>query len=128
MTKRQPPERWGRREVLKLGAIGIGAGVPVVMTLLPKEARAEGSWQCLPGEQAGAQGSWQCRGGAKGSDWRSRARDEENRDMFRAERDKRSEWTFPGGHEWRMRRLEEAEQRRRENGEFDRFGSDDDWR
>ena len=34
----------GRREFLKLGAIGAAAAVPLVMTLTPRQARARGSW------------------------------------------------------------------------------------
>ena len=124
--------RWDRREVLRIGAIGLGAGVPMVMTLLPAQARAEGSWNCVPGDEASAQGSWQCgNNGGQGIDqqsWQDRTRDEYGRDAYKLERDQNPEWVFPGGHEWRMRRLEEQEERARQNGEFDRFGSDEDWR
>lgn len=123
------PKKLHRRELLRIGAIAAGAAVPVVMTLAPRRARAEGSWQCAPGNQ-GAQGSW-CQGSSTGKkpswggdNWRQTARDQKGNGAYDA-RQNNGGFVFPGSHEWRLRREAEATQRRRERGEFSRFGSND---
>jgi hypothetical protein len=81
-----------RRELLKAGSMLVAA-VPVVLTLEPKEARAEGSWSPPPDEPntEAAQG------------------------LGRS-------FVLPGTYRWREQRMRAAELQRRELGAFDRFG------
>jgi hypothetical protein len=81
-----------RRELLKAGSILVAA-VPFVLTLEPKEARAEGSWSPPP--------------------------DAPNTEV--AEGLGRS-FVLPGTYRWREHRVRAAELQRRELGAFDRFG------
>lgn len=137
-----------RRELMKLGVIGASVGLPTVMTLVPRTARATGSWQSQGG--SGAQGSWQCPSGQNGASsaqgsWQQcgpggtggtgmqrsrdfRTRMQEGMDQLRYEERAPTQQLFPGSHEWRMRRAAEEETKRRAQGELGRFGSDDDWR
>ncbi|MCK6549346.1 hypothetical protein L6R52_26120 [Myxococcota bacterium] len=134
-----------RREVMKLGAIGASVGLPAIMTLVPRTARAtgswqsqggsgaQGSWQCGQSGTAGAQGSWQQRCGSGNGTSMQRSRDfrtrmEEGMEQLRYEDKIPTQQVFPGSHEWRMRRAAEEETKRRAQGELGRFGSDDDWR
>jgi hypothetical protein len=109
-----------RREVLKLGAI-VGTGLPVVLTLRPREARAAGSWHTLNPNQAQAQGSWH-----NGTP-NDRVIDRHMGNIDRRDRHNLNEPSFrvPGSYQWREQRDSEREQRKRLRGEFSRFGNGD---
>ena|SRR5688572_29611288 len=105
MDEPKKPKLMMRRELLKLGAAA-GLAVPVVMTLQPNEARAEGSWQ---GKNH------------KKEDWRADTR--EAFDMKgQLHQDPNQTFVFPGSYEWREKKREEEERRRKMRGEFGRFG------
>src|SRR6185503_8663308 len=99
MDNEKNTRRYGRRELLKLGAAA-SLAVPVVMTLAPKEARAQGSWS-----------------NAKKDDWRANTRDSFEM-KGQASRDANQSYVFPGSYQWREQRQQEEERRRRMRGEF----------
>lgn len=104
-----------RRDLLKLGTIGVG--VPVVLTLASRDARAAGSWKSLGEGSARAQGSW------AGS---TRDRFLSDRKAFEAD-EEGTDQTFvvPGSYRWRERRLRENARRREMLGAFRRFGHEE---
>jgi hypothetical protein len=107
-------KRLARRDVLKLGAAA-GLAVPTILTLAPKEARAEGSW-------SGPTYDFSERYGAR--DWKSDINQRQNLEDARGQQNR---YTIPGTHEWREQRRREEERRRQMRGDFDRFGSSRDW-
>lgn len=108
MDEAKKPKVLARRELLKLGAKA-GLAIPLVLSLAPEDARAQGSWQ---------QGS----GGKGKADWRGQTREQfEMRGQL--SRDPNQSFAFPGSYEWRERKREEEERRRVMRGEFSRFGS-----
>lgn len=112
-----------RRFVVELAVLGLAA--PMITTLTPSVARAEGSWSC--GGQPGAQGSWSCatRPGWGGPGGERRL---EARSSYAIDDERRQSFVFPGTHEWRLRREQEAELRRQMRGELGKFGSSEEWR
>ena len=103
MVDEKNPKVLRRRELLKLGAAA-GVAIPVVLSLAPNEARAEGSWKSAKG------------------DWRAETREAfEMKGMTK--KDANQGFVFPGSYEWRERKRSEEERRRAMRGAFDRFGS-----
>jgi hypothetical protein len=106
MEEAKKPKLMARRELLKLGAKA-GLAIPVVMSLAPEDARAQGSWKG---------------GSSKKNDWRGDTREQfEMRGSLA--RDPNQGFAFPGSYEWREKKREEEERRRAMRGEFSRFGS-----
>ena len=104
MSDEKNPKILRRRELLKIGAAA-GMAIPVVLSLAPQEARAEGSWRK-----------------SSKNDWRSETREAfEMKGM--AHKDANQGFVFPGSYEWREKKRSEEERRRKMRGEFDRFGS-----
>jgi hypothetical protein len=104
MSDEKKPKFLRRRELLKLGAAA-GMAIPVVLSLAPQEARAEGSWKK-----------------SSKNDWRNDTR--EAFDMKgMAQKDANQGFVFPGSYEWREKKRSEEERRRKMRGEFSRFGS-----
>jgi hypothetical protein len=104
MIGEKNPKTLRRREFLKFGAAA-GTAIPVVLSLAPREARAEGSWH------ANSRNEW-------------RATTRESFEMKgQMHKDPNQGFVFPGSYQWRERKREEEERRRQMRGDFDRFGS-----
>lgn len=103
MSDEKNPKALHRRELLKLGAAA-GLAIPAVLSLAPKEARAEGSWK------SGNQNAWRA----------------DTREAFEMKgsmhKDANQGFVFPGSYEWREKKRAEEERRRKMRGEFGRFG------
>jgi hypothetical protein len=99
-----------RREVLKIGATGLSAGV--ILTLAAGEAKAGGSWQTLHPGQARAKGSWQ-RGDGRVIDRHLQDVEPEGA---------KNGFVVPGSYEWRLERDAQKSAEDEMLGDFKRFG------